>query len=170
MSKEQENIIGNGDIASSLEGLNRPDLLFFASGVSNSSETRELEYQRERNLLMTQDRDKHLVYFSSLCVFYAKNRYAEHKRQMEELIKDNFPHYAIIRLGNIDWGDNPHTIINYFRDKKAKGEPFEIQDTYRYIVDKDEFLHWLSMIPFWNCEMNITGRRMTVRQIVDKFV
>ena len=44
-------IVGNGSIASVLE--DRDDLVFFASGVSNSSCADEKEYERELNLLKT---------------------------------------------------------------------------------------------------------------------
>src|SRR3989304_9134509 len=97
-------IIGNGDIASVLP--KRHDLLLFASGVSNSQETRESEYRREKNLLLKQDRKAHIVYFSTLAVLYGNNRYVQHKREMEALIKQKFPHYTIMRLGNITWGTN----------------------------------------------------------------
>jgi len=161
-------IIGNGDIAQVLK--DRDGFIFFASGVSNSQETRESEYQREKDLLMSQDKGKHLVYFGSLCVFYSRTRYAQHKLEMEQLVKDNFKHYTIMRLGNITWGINPNTIINFFRNKIAQREIIEIKNTFRYIVDLGEFLHWLSMIPKRNCEMNITGRRMSIRQIVEELV
>ena len=49
-------ITGSGDIASVLP--NREDLHFFASGVSNSQETRESEYEREEDLLLEQDETK----------------------------------------------------------------------------------------------------------------
>ena len=104
-------IIGDGDIAGVLKEVDREDLLFFASGVSNSQETRESEYERELELLLKQDKNKHIVYFSSLVALYADSRYAFHKREMEETIKLHFPLYTIIRLGNIDWGINPNTII-----------------------------------------------------------
>ena len=103
-------IIGNGDIASAIK--DRKDLLFFASGVSNSRETRESEYRREIDLLLKQDKNSHIVYFSSLCVFYSNSRYAQHKRYMEKLVK-GFRKWTIIRLGNITWGTNPHTLINF---------------------------------------------------------
>jgi len=160
-------IIGNGDIASVLS--DKPNRLFFASGVSNSQETRESEYRREKNLLFKQDRNSHIVYFSSLAVLYGKNRYVQHKRAMEEQIKQEFHRYTIMRLGNITWGTNPHTIINFFRRELAKGRSIKIQDTYRYIIDKDEFLHWIGLIPDWSCEMNVPGRRMKVSEIVDEY-
>ena len=157
-------IIGNGDIASVLE--DREDRLYFASGVSNSQETRRSEYEREKKLLLKQDRHRHIVYFSSLAIFYSDVLYVQHKKRMESLIKKKFKHWTIVRIGNITWGSNPHTIINFFKEKIAKKEPFEIRDKYRYIVDQSEFLHWISLIPDWNCELNITGRRMKIAEIV----
>lgn len=159
-------ILGNGDIASAI--IDRPDLLFFARGVSNSAETRESEYWREMDFLS--GLRGHLVYFSSLCVFYADTRYAQHKRDMEKMIQYRFDPYTIIRLGNISWGSNPHTLLNHLRAQKARGEPLTIQDTFRYVIDKPEFQHWLSLIPNWSCEMNIPGKMLTVQEIVDKYV
>lgn len=164
-------IVGNGDIASVL--MNRDDRIYFASGVSNSSETRELEYRREINLLYTllseENQSKRLIYFSSLCVFYSDTRYAKHKKIMEDWVRKLFPHHTILRVGNITWGSNPHTLINFIKNKIKNREPFEIQDVYRYIVEKDDFLYWIMMIPDWNCEMNITGKRMLVKDIVREY-
>lgn len=160
-------IVGNGDIASVLP--NRNNLLFFASGVSNSQENRETEYARETKLLLTQDVKKHIVYFSSLCIFYSDTRYAHHKREMEQLIKVLFRKYTIIRIGNIDWGNNPHTLINSFREKIKNRQLLRIDDAYRYIVGKEEFLHWIDMIPEFSCEMNIPGRMMLVKDVVKEY-
>lgn len=157
-------IIGNGDIANVLP--DKEDFIFFASGVSNSKENRESEYKREEQLLMQQDFSKHLVYFSSLCVFYSNSRYAQHKLAMEKIVRTYFVRWTIIRLGNITWGNNPHTLINYLKAHPSA----EIEDVERYIADKDEFLHWINLIPKWSCEMNITGRRMKVEEIVKEYV
>lgn len=157
-------IIGNGDIASVIP--DREDRLFFASGVSNSQETRRSEYEREKKLLLQQDKHRHIVYFSSLAIFYSDVLYVQHKKRMENLIKKRFKHWTIVRIGNITWGMNPHTIINFFKEKIARKESFEIRDKYRYIIDQEEFLHWISLIPDWNCEFNITGRRMKISEIV----
>jgi hypothetical protein len=86
---------------------------------------------------------------------------------MEALIKETFAHYTIIRIGNITWGTNPHTLLNFLRNKIKAGESFEVQDVYRYVVDEEEFLYWLRMIPEWNCEMNIVGKKMKVQEIVE---
>jgi len=161
-------IIGNGDIAGVLP--DRENRLFFASGVSNSKETRRSEYEREKKLLLEQDTYRHIVYFSSLAVFYSDTLYAQHKRRMENLIKKRFKHYTIIRIGNITWGRNPNTIINFFKNKLALGEDLEIRDVYRYVVDQEEFLYWVNAACAveWSSEVNIPGRRMKVAQIVDE--
>ncbi len=126
-------IIGHGDIASILT--DKSDRTYFASGVSNSQETRESEYFREKKLLLSMPHNRHLVYFSSLCIFYSNTRYAKHKREMEDLVILNFKPYTIIRMGNITWGTNPHTLINFIGNKIRKHEPFEIQNVYRALVN-----------------------------------
>jgi hypothetical protein len=158
-------IIGHGDIAKALKGT-RPDLTFFASGVSNSAETRQLEFQREMSLLALQPATSHLVYFSSLAVFFSDTPYFKHKRAMETVVKYAFPKHTIVRIGNIDWGKNPHTLINYLRAHPDA----ELKDEYRYIVDKKEFLYWIRVIPDWPCEMNIIGRKLKVKDVYDKYV
>lgn len=159
-------VIGNGDIASVLP---ESKFLFFASGVSDSQETRHEEYQREIDLLLRQPRNAHIVYFSSLAIFYADNIYTQHKLQVERILKNNFKKYTIIRLGNITWGKNPHTLINFLRNQRKEGIPLLIKDEFRYITDKEEFLHWISLIPNWNCEINITGKRMKVREVAREY-
>lgn len=157
-------IVGRGDIASVLP--DRDDRLFFASGVSNSQCTEEKQYRREENLLLSQPEDAHLVYFSTLSIFYADTRYTQHKRFMELLVKEVFPQHTIIRIGNISWGTNPHTLINYL---KANPDA-ELRDEYRYIVDRKEFLHWINLIPEFSCEINIPGMMMKVEEIYETFV
>ena len=159
-------IVGNGGIASVLT--DREGFLFFASGVADSQEIRESEYQREIDLLMQQDNNLHIVYFSTLSVFYNTTRYTAHKRQMEETIKARFKKYSILRLGNCAWGTNPHHLINFFKGKIKNKEPYEVWDTYRYVLDKEEFLFWVNQIPEWNCEMSVIGRRMKVADIVEE--
>jgi hypothetical protein len=78
-------IIGKGSIASILQ--DRDDLVFFASGVSNSTCTDENEYEREFNLLKTIQTDQHVVYFSNLGVYYKNDRYTQHKIDIEEYLQ-----------------------------------------------------------------------------------
>lgn len=159
-------IVGRGDIASVIT--DREGFTFFCSGVSNREPITDRLKQRELNAIWRTERNTMFVYISTLSVYYSKSEYTLHKIDMENLVRRTFDNYCIIRIGNITWGSNPNTIINYIRHKLQSGETFEVQDTYRYILDKDDFTHWLSMIPNeGKHEMNITGKRVKVQKIVE---
>jgi hypothetical protein len=140
-------IIGRGDIASILN--DREGAIFFASGVSKSTETKESEFKREIELLDKQDKTKCLFYFSTIALddLSKNSEYHNHKRKMESLIKSNFKNYNIIRIGNITWGSNPNTFINYIKNKKSKGEPVEIKDEYKYVIDKEQLILLTDNLP-----------------------
>jgi hypothetical protein len=158
-------IIGNGSIANVLKDNN--DLVFFASGVSNSTCVDENEYEREFNLLKTISKDKHIVYFSNLGVYYKKDRYTDHKIEIEEYIRNNFKYYTIVRIEVCEWVKTPNTILNVFKSQLSKGIEPNIQNTTRYVLSLDEFLYWVNLIkPFTKNEMNILGRKLTIEQIV----
>ncbi len=137
-------IIGKGSVASVLE--DRDDLVFFASGVSNSSCTDEKEYEREFNLLKTVPTDKHVVYFSNLGIYYKQDRYTQHKRDVEEYIRNNYKSYTIVRIEVCEWVKTPNTILNVFKRQLAEGIEPKIQDTTRYVLSLNEFLYWVKMI------------------------
>jgi hypothetical protein len=160
-------IIGKGSVASVLE--DRDDLVFFASGVSNSSCTDEKEYERELNLLKTVSTDKHVVYFSNLGIYYKQDRYTQHKRDVEEYIRNNYTSYTIVRIEVCEWVKTPNTILNVFKRQLAEGIEPKIQDTTRYVLSLDEFLYWIKMIQSGvRNEMNILGRKLTIAQIIDE--
>ena len=152
-------VVGCGDISSVLT--DKEHLTFFACGVSNSKETDPFEYEREARRLLGQDKTKRLVYFSSLAIYYSDTRYTRHKLYIEELVKTNFAKYCIIRIGNIDWGKNPNTLLNYL---KAHPEA-DRRDEIRYVINKEEFLHWIDLIPNFNTEMNLTGKQINVKEL-----
>lgn len=155
-------IVGHGDLAKGLQ--DRKDLILFTSGISNRREFGIEDVWREEEMIQYQS--GHLVYFSSLSVYYTHNLYTKHKLNMERLVKST-DNYTIIRIGNITWGDNPNTLINYLKNCIKNDLPYTVQDTYRYIIDKDELNHWVGMIkPYFSSEMNIPGRRMKVEDIV----
>lgn len=136
---------GSGDIAFVLNERPRSGALFFAAGVSNSRCIDEYEYYREKlrlehSIHAANNSELSLFYFGTISSFFTTTRYTKHKEEMEQLIKDTCNNYNIIRIGNITWGSNPNTFINYIRDKKAKGEPVEIRDEWKYLISKDELL------------------------------
>lgn len=138
-------ILGSGDIASILH--DRDGALFFASGVSDSGCEDEAQFIREIKLLDQQNRDQFIFYFSSMQVFYSASRYAQHKVCMETLIKQWFDHYCIIRLGNITWGNNPRTFLNFIRNCRKEGIPVPIRDEWKFMSNKDQVLMITDNLP-----------------------
>lgn len=159
-------IIGRGDIAQQLWRVDKPFINFFASGVSNSKQEDEKEYDREFALLMKQPKDQHMVYFSSLCIYYSQTRYAQHKVHVERLIKESFATYTIVRLGNITWGKNEHTIINYFKGQHYNKQTPNLEDGHRFIITEAEFCYWMRHLPIGaKNEMNIPGEMVSINEI-----
>ncbi len=138
-------IVGNGDIASVLS--DREGAIIFASGVSDSSCTDGLKFQREIDLLMRQDKSKCIFYFSSIGVYTSKSPYFQHKKLCEKLISGNFANYNIIRLGNIDFGTNPNTFLNKLRAMIAAGESVTIFDEYRYMISAEKLNLLINNLP-----------------------
>ena len=160
-------IVGKGDIASVLN--DRDGAIFFASGVSNSNETRDSEFMREIELLDKQDRSKCIFYFSSITLddMSKNSQYLQHKRSMELLVKSNFENYNIIRIGNITWGSNPNTFINYIKNKKSKGESVEIKDEYKYVIDKEQLLLLTDNLPLTGQNtICVFGRMAKVAELI----
>ena len=160
-------IIGKGDIASVLN--DRDGAIFFASGVSNSNETRDSEFMREIELLDKQDKTKCIFYFSSIAIddMSKNSQYLQHKRNMELLVKSNFKNYNIIRIGNITWGSNPNTFINYIKNKKSKGESVEIKDEYKYIIDKEQLVLLTDNLPLiGQNQISVFGRMAKVKELI----
>jgi hypothetical protein len=160
-------IVGSGSIAKVLT--DRDDLVFFASGVSNSSCIDEKEYEREFNLLKTIPIDQHIVYFSNLGIYYKKDRYTQHKIDVEEYIRNNYKTYTIVRIEVCEWVTTPNTILNVFKKQLSQGTEPVIQDTTRYILSLKEFLYWIDLIQSGvRNEMNILGRKLTIAQIIEE--
>lgn len=161
-------IIGRGNIAKVIQ--DRNDVLFFASGVSDSSCTDEKEFQREIELLYKQRSDIHIVYFSGHNIYTKSTPYAKHKINMERLIK-RANSYTIVRLGICEWVNNPTTIINHYKNVIKSGRPitYNSDDMIRHIVTLKDFQYWLSLIRVGEREeMNITGRMITVPELIEE--
>ena len=96
-------IIGNGLIASAFNPYfsNDERVVVFASGVSNSRETRAEAFLRERQMLLDAMRhERFLLYFSTCSVNdpeLADAPYVVHKKEMEKLVQST-KDYAIFRV------------------------------------------------------------------------
>lgn len=158
-------IVGTGDLAKVIN--DREGALFFCSGVSNSRETEYASFKRERELLMTQDKSLCIFYFGSISMYTVSSPYTRHKAKMELLIKSNWNHYNIIRLGNITWGTNHNTFINYLKAKKKNGEEYEIRDEYKYVIDKNQLRLLTDNLPLkGQNEINVFGKMALVKDLI----
>ncbi|WP_106916900.1 Rossmann-fold NAD(P)-binding domain-containing protein [Chryseobacterium aurantiacum] len=124
-------IIGNGIIANAVKSHDREDIIFFASGVSNSLETRASEFERELSLLKTvcnENKGKKLIYFSTLSIHdqsKQNSHYVIHKKEIEQYIENNIDHYLILRIGNIvGKGGNPNTLFNFLKTQIINDNQF----------------------------------------------
>ena len=139
-------IIGNGLLARAFAPhcAENPDLIVFASGVSNSRETRPEAFARERAMLEAAlEQDKMLVYFSSCSIAdrdLADAPYVPHKQAQEKLITERARRMAIFRLPQVvGRTDNPHTLTNYLYHTIASGDVFHVWTrARRHLIDVDD--------------------------------
>lgn len=126
-------IIGNGLIAQAFRPYfqDDPDVLVFASGVSNSRERRADEFARERNLLDEALRRRlPTVYFSTCSVHdpeLSRSPYVQHKVELEAMVRERAPVSTILRLPQVVGSTpNPHTLTNYLHAQIASGDRFQV--------------------------------------------
>lgn len=150
-------IIGNGLIANSLKSIDSKENIFFASGVSNSLETRRSEFEREFSLLkntLENSCGAKLIYFSTLSIKDQSKQnslYVLHKQAMEEYIKNNSENYLILRIGNIVGnGGNPNTLFNYLKNQIVNNNKFLVHNrARRLLIDMDDITLFLKS----NCHL-----------------
>ena len=126
-------IVGNGLLATAFSPRFASDraLTVFASGVANSRETRQAEFERERDLLQhTLQAAPVLVYFSTCSVHdpeLSQSPYVQHKLAMEQIVQGAGPQHAIVRLPQVvGLSANPHTLTNYLYRQISAGERFQL--------------------------------------------
>ena len=113
-------IIGNGLIANLFRENDRENVVFFASGVSNSLETEKSAFLREENLLrktLEENPEKIFIYFST-CSLYDSSKngsfYVNHKLRMEQIVEELSRNFLILRVSNaVGKGGNPNLLMNY---------------------------------------------------------
>lgn len=132
-------VIGNGLLAKAFEHYKDDDqVIIFASGVSNSKETKEEEYDREHDLIKTMPKDKLFIYFSTCSMYDGTNsRYVRHKMHMERMVQWQSEKNIIFRLPNVVGPtDNPNTFFNYFKSKILSGDDLSVQFlASRHLID-----------------------------------
>lgn len=146
-------IIGNGLVASSMKRIDHENVVFFASGVSNSLETNPTAFDREYDLLknvILENPTKKIIYFSTLSIEDKTKQdspYILHKLQIEKYIQENCPHFLILRIGNIvGHGGNPSTLFNFLKDSISKQIEFNIfANARRLLIDMDDIVKFIQL-------------------------
>jgi len=140
-------VIGNGMIAKRFYPYEKnPDIIIFASGVSNSKNKNIAEFNRELDLLektIAAHPDKILVYFSTCSIEdpgESKAPYTLHKKQLEEVIQKKIKRHYIFRVSNIAGNaTNPNTVLNFFYHHIMNQINFDLWvNAYRNIIDMDD--------------------------------
>lgn len=139
-------IIGNGLIARLFTEHDRDDVVFFASGVSNSLESDASAFLREETILrktLEENVEKKIIYFSTCSIYDAsKNEspYVLHKLRMEELVEELAKNFLIIRASNaVGKGGNPGLLMNYLYRCVTERRPIEVHTlATRNLIDADD--------------------------------
>ena len=113
-------IVGNGLIANLFKNEDRENVVFFASGVSNSLETDKSAFLREENLIrktIKENPNKIFIYFSTCSIYDSSKNgssYVNHKLKMEQIVEELANQFLILRVSNaVGKGGNPNLLMNY---------------------------------------------------------
>lgn len=139
-------IIGRGLIASLFINNDRDDIIFFASGVSNSLEDNPQEFLREENLIRTtiEEHPKKIFIYFSTCSIYDSSKtgsdYVLHKLKMEQLVKHSCDKYLILRVSNaVGKGGNPNLLMNYLIRSVRNNDTINVHTkATRNLIDADD--------------------------------
>jgi len=140
-------VMGGGLLASKFleQAKHFKNFIIFASGVSDSNETNEEQYHREIELVyntLTDNPELTFVYFSCILADVSRNRYYDHKLEIEELIKENTDSYVIFRVPQIVGnGGNKNNLFNAFKTSAINNDDMIIYtDAERAIIDIDDLV------------------------------
>jgi uncharacterized protein YbjT (DUF2867 family) len=172
-------IVGDGMMAKAFSAFAADaGVIIFASGVSDSTETRASAFVRERDLLQrtrAQHPDALLVYFGTCSVNDADRRdtpYVRHKLEMESLLKASPGPWMVLRLPlAIGPGHRGNTLANYLHGRIVRGEAFEVwADSTRYPVDVEDAFRVASRLiadrTMWRKTINIALRAFPILEFV----
>ena len=148
-------IIGSGLIAKSCKIIDNSDVLFFASGVSNSMSNNESEFEREINLLNENlNTEKKIIYFSSIDEYVINEKYLEHKKKIEKIIETKTDNFIIMKIPQLigKYG-NSNNFINYLINCIKNDLEFDVFLTERSLLDVMDLITILNNL----LEVNHTG-------------
>jgi len=151
-------IVGNGLIAKAVESCNTGDVILFASGVSNSVDPIQADFDREEKLLLGHlGFEKRFIYFSTVSIEDPDSNskpYIQHKIRMENLVKANSDNYLILRLPNMaSVRGNANTLFPYFYQALMENRKVVIKSSaYRYLLTEQQLNAMLSQLLLENIQ------------------
>lgn len=160
-------IIGRGSIANMLN--DRKGFIFFACGVSDSGIKNMFDEAVGRELgeiipASLDFRNEMFVYFSTISIFTVKSFYTNHKKQMEQFVRDHFRNYSIIRLGNVWECTNPKTFLNSYENK-----PYQPRDEYKFMISAKQLRFVTNNLPITGQnEISIFGEMLKVQECINQ--
>lgn len=140
-------VIGTGLMAKAFKAYaTHRDVVIFASGVSNSTETSCLAFEREYKLLqdtLLQFPKAKLIYFSTCSITdesVNERPYVTHKLNLEDYIVSHADDYLIFRVSNVvGFKGNAHTILNFLVSSVKTGSCIELwEHAERNLIDVDD--------------------------------
>jgi len=141
-------IVGSGLLAKAFNSYfnKSEDYCVFASGVSNSTCSDQVEFDREQNYLEETLRQYHsadlFLYFSTCSahgLLINSSPYIRHKLHMEQLVRKH-PRYLVIRLPQIAGKTtNPNTLLSFIYSRISNGKRIQVwAKARRNIIDVDD--------------------------------
>nr|WP_321228531.1 NAD-dependent epimerase/dehydratase family protein [uncultured Psychroserpens sp.] len=149
---------------------NNNSVVIFASGVSNSIETKASSFKREFQLLketIVQFPDATLVYFSTCSIedpTVADRSYVKHKLLLENYIQTQVKKYLIFRISNVvGLQGNDNTIMNYLVNSVKNNKEIPIwKNAERNLIDADDVKYIIDEVlirkHFVNQTINVATR------------
>ena len=172
-------IVGSGMMARAFAEFGEdPKVLVFASGVSDSLETRPEAFAREKNLLEAA-RERHrqalLLYFGTCSADDPEQRssaYVAHKLAMESFLEHAGGPWMVLRLPlAIGPGHRGKALAQYLYERISRGEPFEVwEHATRHPIDVADVVkiarRFIADPAHWNCRINVALRAYPVLEFV----
>lgn len=172
-------IVGHGLLAKAFAAFESTErVLVYAAGVSNSLETDQAAFEREKKLLETaraQHPDRLLVYFGTCSADDLDRRgtpYVAHKLEIERVLEQYSAPWMVLRLplaiGPVRGG---HTLAPFLHERITRGERFQVwQHATRYPIDVEDVVRIARQLMgtrnYWNRRINLALRAYPVLEFV----
>jgi nucleoside-diphosphate-sugar epimerase len=143
-------IIGSGFIAKNFKKksllIKKRRIAIYASGVSNSKSINKNNFLRERKKIISYKKkisSNIFVYISTCSIFDPSRKntaYVKHKLNMENVVKNNFNKFVIVRFPEVvGFNSNKNNLINFFYQKIINNNKFKLwANSRRNIIDIDD--------------------------------